>query len=44
VNAVINLQILRNAGNISSGFTTGGLSSSAQLRTVVLSVNTEKGF
>jgi hypothetical protein len=31
VNVVKNLRVLQNAGNLSSGYTTGGLSSSAQL-------------
>jgi hypothetical protein len=31
VNAVMNLRVLSNAGELSSGYTTGGLSSSAQL-------------
>jgi hypothetical protein len=31
---VINLQVPQNAGKLSSGFTTGGLSSSAQLHRV----------
>jgi hypothetical protein len=34
VNAVMNLRVPENAGTVSSGFTTGGLSSSAQLHTV----------
>jgi hypothetical protein len=34
VNAVINLRVPRNAGRLSSGFITGGLSSSAQLHRV----------
>jgi hypothetical protein len=34
VNAVMNLRVPRNAGKLSSGFTTGGLSSSAQFQRV----------
>jgi hypothetical protein len=34
VNAVMNLRVLSNAGKLSSGLTTGGLSSSAQLHRV----------
>jgi hypothetical protein len=34
VNAVINLRVPQNAGKLSSGFTTGGLSSSAQIVTI----------
>jgi hypothetical protein len=34
VNAVINLRIPLNAGKLSSGYTTGDLSSSAQLHSV----------
>jgi hypothetical protein len=34
VNSVTNLQVLQNAGKLLSGFTTGGLSSSAQLHRV----------
>jgi hypothetical protein len=32
VNTVMNLRVPQNAGKLSSGFTTGGLSSSAQLQ------------
>jgi hypothetical protein len=35
VNAVMGLQVPQNAGKLSSGFTTGGLSGSAQLRSVI---------
>jgi hypothetical protein len=38
VSAVISLRITENAGKLSSGFTTGGLSSSAQLHRVSLLV------
>jgi hypothetical protein len=34
VNVVMNLRVPLNAGKLSSGFTTGGLSSSAQLHRV----------
>jgi hypothetical protein len=34
VNAVMNLRVPQNAGKVSSGFTTGGLSSSAQLHRI----------
>jgi hypothetical protein len=34
VNAVMNLRVPKNDGKLSSGYTTGGLSSSAQLRVV----------
>jgi hypothetical protein len=34
VNVVINLRVVQNAGKLSSGYTTGGLSSSAQLHRV----------
>jgi hypothetical protein len=34
VNLVMNLRVPSNAGKLSSGFTTGGLSSSAQLHRV----------
>jgi hypothetical protein len=34
VNSVLNLRVPKNAGKLSSGLTTGGLSSSAQLRGV----------
>jgi hypothetical protein len=34
VNAVMNLQVPYDAGKLSSGYTTGGLSSSAQIHTV----------
>jgi hypothetical protein len=34
VNSVLNLRVPQNAGKISSGFTTDGLSSSAQLHRV----------
>jgi hypothetical protein len=34
VNSVMNLRVKQNAGKLWSGFTTGGLSSSAQLRRV----------
>jgi hypothetical protein len=34
VNAVMNLRVLQNAGKLSSGYTTSGPLSSAQLRTV----------
>jgi hypothetical protein len=39
VNAVMNLRAPWNAGKLSSGFTTGGLSSSAQLHRVSLLVS-----
>jgi hypothetical protein len=32
VNAVMNLRVPQNAGNLSSGYTVGGFSSSAQLQ------------
>jgi hypothetical protein len=35
VKEVMNLRVPRNAGKLSSGFTTGGLSSSAQLHIVL---------
>jgi hypothetical protein len=38
VNKVMNLRVLQNAGKLSSGCTTDGLSSSAQLHTVSLQV------
>jgi hypothetical protein len=45
VNAITNLRVPQNAGRFSSGFTTGGLSSSAQLHRESLSVFTEgSGF
>jgi hypothetical protein len=34
VNAVMNFRVPQNAGEISAGFTTGGLTNSAQLRRV----------
>jgi hypothetical protein len=34
VNAVMNLRVPQSAGNVSSGYTTGGLWSNAQLRAV----------
>jgi hypothetical protein len=34
VNSVMNLRVPKNAGELSSGFTTGGLSNSAQLHRV----------
>jgi hypothetical protein len=34
VNAIMNLRVPENAGKLWSGFTTGGLSSSAQLHKV----------
>jgi hypothetical protein len=34
VNAVMNLRFLQNAGKLSSGYTTGGFSCSAQLHSV----------
>jgi hypothetical protein len=36
VNAVMNLQVPQNAGNLSSSYTTGGLSSCAQFNKVKL--------
>jgi hypothetical protein len=39
VNAVMNLRVPHNAGKLSSGFTTGGLTSIAQLHTVSYSVS-----
>jgi hypothetical protein len=35
VNAVMNLRVIENAGRLSSGCTTGGVSSSAQLHRVL---------
>jgi hypothetical protein len=35
VNAVMNLQVPYNAGKLSSGYTTGGLSNSAQIHIVI---------
>jgi hypothetical protein len=42
VNSVLNIQVPRNAGKISSGLTTGGLSSSAQLHSVLLKLGLGK--